>query len=274
MVGMVPQQRRQSARPALRLSRGAENSLTGRPEVVSWQNRPVADAMRAGVYSLLPRVDFYTTGWQTALKRNPEIQSLEMSWTLNAPSVVTFSTEMADVRVLGFRFPESATWKSFTNKDDSADGIDEKSGDGVSRPSSSRLQVQPRIRKGRRPTRMLPPQDVIKLEDRLYYLLQPPLESLAHGASLRFPFEPFPYQYEGVAFLYPRFSAILADEMGLGKTMQAITTIRMLLFSGEIRNVLLVCPKPLVSNWKREFALWAPEIPVMVVEGDSAKRDW
>ena len=71
MVGMVPQQRRQSARPSLRLNRSAENSLTGCPEVVSWQNQPVADAMRAGVYSLLPRVEFYTTGWQTALKRNP-----------------------------------------------------------------------------------------------------------------------------------------------------------------------------------------------------------
>ncbi|MFP6588686.1 MAG: DEAD/DEAH box helicase, partial [Pirellulaceae bacterium] len=171
-------------------------------------------------------------------------------------------------------FPESATWNSFSNKDNSCDGVDERSDDSASQTSSSRLKVKPRIRQGQRPTRMQPPQDVIKLEDRLYYLLQPPIESLACGASLRFPFDPFPYQYEGVAFLYPRFSAILADEMGLGKTMQAITTIRMLLFSGEIRNVLLVCPKPLVSNWQREFALWAPEIPVMIVEGDSAKRDW
>ena len=274
MVGMLPQRRKQNARPELRPRRHAANTAAARPEVVSWQNRPVAAAMRAGVHSLLPRVDFYTTGWQTALKRTPEIQSLEMPWAVKSPSVVTFSMDMADVRVLGFRFPESATWNSFSNKDNSSDAVDEKSDDSFSQASSSRLKVKPRIRKGQRPTRMLPPQDVIKLEDRLYYLLQPPLESLAHGASLRFPFDPFPYQYEGVAFLYPRFSALLADEMGLGKTMQAITTIRMLLFSGEIRNVLLVCPKPLVSNWQREFALWAPEIPVMIVEGDSAKRDW
>ena len=27
------------------------------------------------------------------------------------------------------------------------------------------------------------------------------------------------------------------------------------------RRVLLVCPKPLVTNWQREFAVWAPELP-------------
>ena len=35
--------------------------------------------------------------------------------------------------------------------------------------------------------------------------------------------------------------------------MQAISTIRLLLCSGEVRSVLLVCPKPLVTNWLREF---------------------
>src|SRR5918996_702581 len=123
-------------------------------------------------------------------------------------------------------------------------------------------------------TRIKPPGDIIKLEDRLYYVLQPPLETLLQSDALHFPFEPFPYQYQGVAFLYPRYSAILADEMGLGKTMQAITAIRMLLRAGEIRSVLLVCPKPLVTNWRREFDLWAPEIPLTIIEGDQAKRHW
>ncbi len=123
-------------------------------------------------------------------------------------------------------------------------------------------------------TRIKPPGDVIKLADRLQYVLQPPLESLMAEDSLRFPFRPFPYQFEGVAFLYPRQAAILADEMGLGKTMQAITAIRMLLHRGQTQNVLLVCPKPLVTNWQREFSVWAPEVPIMVVEGDHEKRQW
>ena len=105
----------------------------------------------------------------------------------------------------------------------------------------------------------------------MFYCLQPPLETLLAGDHLDFPFRPFAYQFEGVAFLYPRVAAILADEMGLGKTMQAITAMRVLIRAGEIETVLLVCPKPLVTNWLREFALWAPELPVTVIEGDQAR---
>ena len=123
-------------------------------------------------------------------------------------------------------------------------------------------------------TRLQPPRDVVKLQDRLRYLLQPPLETLLASDELHFPFVPFSYQFQGVAFLYPRYSAVLADEMGLGKTMQAITAIRMLLRSGEARSVLLICPKPLVTNWRREFNQWAPEIPLAIIEGDAAKRRW
>ncbi len=123
-------------------------------------------------------------------------------------------------------------------------------------------------------TRIKPPRDVIKLNDRLFLLLQPPLEYLLQGNTLEFPFEPFPYQYAGVSFLYPRRSAVLADEMGLGKTMQAITTMRMLIRSGRARRILLICPKPLVTNWLREFKQWAPEVPVIAIQGGQAQRQW
>lgn len=123
-------------------------------------------------------------------------------------------------------------------------------------------------------THLLPPKNLIKLEDRLRYLLQPPLEQLYTDKNLVFPFVPFHYQWEGVSFLYSRDAAILADEMGLGKTMQAITTVRLLLRNGDIRNVLFVCPKPLVTNWKREFEVWAPEIPAIIIQGDRVRREW
>ncbi|MDO5309665.1 MAG: DEAD/DEAH box helicase [Planctomycetia bacterium] len=124
------------------------------------------------------------------------------------------------------------------------------------------------------PTRLRVPSDVVKIEDRLNYLLQPPIETWLGRRQLETPFEPFPYQKQGVAFLYGEQFAILADEMGLGKTMQAITTIRLLFRSGECSRVLLICPKPLVTNWKREFELWAPEIPVCIIEGKSERRKW
>jgi SNF2 family DNA or RNA helicase len=123
-------------------------------------------------------------------------------------------------------------------------------------------------------TRVRLPDDLIDLKDRLSLLLEPPLETLLAGESLDFPVRPFPFQLMGVAFLYPRRAALLADEMGLGKTMQAITAMRLLFRTGQIRRALVVCPKPLVSNWRRELELWAPEMPVLVIEGDRARRRW
>ena len=93
-------------------------------------------------------------------------------------------------------------------------------------------------------TRIRPPDDVINLEDRLYYVLQPSLELLVAQQSLEFPLRPFQFQLEGVAFLYPRVSAVLADEMGLGKTMQAITAARMLLRTAKSRMCSWFAPSP------------------------------
>lgn len=123
-----------------------------------------------------------------------------------------------------------------------------------------------------KPTRLKPPANALSLEDRLFYLLQPPLQSWLAGQELLLPFEPFPYQYEGIAWLFSQKSALLADEMGLGKTMQTITGVRLLLRSGQVRRILLLCPKPLIPNWQREFKFWAEELPITVVEGDSNRR--
>ena len=162
-------------------------------------------------------------------------------------------------QVTGFQFPEAASWAPPKSPEVATKSVPLEVGKLSSRSGTKR-------------TRIKPPKDVVKLQDRLYYLLQPPLDLLVGSGPLSFPFEPFPYQLDGIAFLFPRYACVLADEMGLGKTMQAISAIRLLLFSGELRSVLLVCPKPLVSNWVREFRIWAPEIPVVVIEGNSAKR--
>ena len=125
-----------------------------------------------------------------------------------------------------------------------------------------------------RRTRIAPPRDVVKLSERFFYLLQPDLEAMLQAGKLEFPRQPFPFQLDGMAFLVPRHSAVLADEMGLGKSMQAISSIRLLVRSGEARRVLVVCPKGLVSNWARELADWAPELVVAVIEGDQSRRRW
>lgn len=130
------------------------------------------------------------------------------------------------------------------------------------------------IRKSDKRTHLKAPKDVIKMGDRLFYMLQPPLESLLAGETMEFPFPPFDFQYAGVGFLFTRYNAILADEMGLGKTMQAITSMRMLLRTHQARNILLICPKPLVTNWLREFKTWAPEVTIAAIQGNKSERAW
>ena len=137
-------------------------------------------------------------------------------------------------RVTGFLFPEANQWVP-PNAKPAAPG-NESSSVKIAEATKKKPKVD------RKRHRIKPPNDVVKLQDRLYYLLQPPLDLLVGSGQLNFPFEPFPYQLDGIAFMFPRFACVLADEMGLGKTMQAISTIRLLLCSGEVRSVLLGCP--------------------------------
>ncbi|XP_031101578.1 CHD3-type chromatin-remodeling factor PICKLE [Ipomoea triloba] len=84
-----------------------------------------------------------------------------------------------------------------------------------------------------------------------------------------------PYQLEGLNFL--RFSwskqthVILADEMGLGKTIQSIAFLASL-FEENVSPHLVVAPLSTLRNWEREFALWAPQMNVVMYVGSSNAR--
>ena len=210
--------------------------------------------------SLMPVI--CATGWNTALRRLPrvEVRTIALRHALPRAVRLQFPPLQIKVRDFSFRDPGAGSERSGAARKSARRGIrTEDASTAASRKSLTHIR---------------PPSDIIKVDDRLYYLLQPPLEQLLGGSALEMPFRPFPYQLAGVSFLFPRHAAILADEMGLGKTMQAITAIRLLLHAGELRTVLLICPKPLVANWQREFHMWAPEIPVAVIEGDQARRRW
>ncbi len=242
-----------------------------RASIDSEQSPPptTVDALRAlpAIESIDPTiaVEVFATGWQTFLTRPPKIKLQSLAIDDSSLGVASINVTAPKLKVISVRFPDLAI-KQFSDANKVGDATETA---GAKRSSAESASLAPPEL-----TRIRPPQDCIKLEDRLYYLLQPALETVLRSGSLNFPFHPFPYQLEGIAFLYPRTAAVLADEMGLGKTMQAITAVRLLLHAGELRSVLLVCPKPLVSNWRREFAQWAPELPLAIVEGDHAKRRW
>ena len=223
----------------------------------------VAACAEAALQLAAPEVPL--TGINGALRRTPraELQSVDLLTT--AGFVPSWKPYWPKVKTVGLTFPEGLQF--LPPKPEPSDRA--QSPQRVAVPAAQPAGNAPPPRK---PTRIKPPADALSLEDRLFYLLQPPLESWLKGQELIMPFEPFPYQYEGIAWIFSQKAALLADEMGLGKTMQTITALRLLLRAGQVRRVLLVCPKPLIPNWLREFKLWAEEIPITTVEGDGPRR--
>lgn len=113
-----------------------------------------------------------------------------------------------------------------------------------------------------------------------------------------------PYQQQGVQFMWRELTAdpetgkgcLLAHTMGLGKTMQSIALLTCVdnASKSDSANVreqlpkalrltearkgcslryLVICPPPLVQNWRRELNLWAPQHHVYIVESSKAGFD-
>jgi SNF2 family DNA or RNA helicase len=210
--------------------------------------------------------------WTTETVAAPQHAALAVDF--ETPYVMSAPLPRLRTRVLGGVLPEGS---------DAASAFSRHSASARCAPEAPRLSINldpanldPALPVAPRAvvTRIRPPRDLVKFEDRLHYLLQPPLENLLAAQSLAFHRQPFPFQLDGIAYLYPRHEAVLADEMGLGKTMQAIVAMRLLAHEGRVRRILVACPKPLVTNWRRELAEWAPELPVAVVEGSQSEREW
>ncbi|TVT22798.1 DEAD/DEAH box helicase [Amycolatopsis acidiphila] len=85
-----------------------------------------------------------------------------------------------------------------------------------------------------------------------------------------------PYQRTGLGWLARMtelgLGGILADDMGLGKTIQliALHLHRRSLGAGP---TLVLCPTSLLGNWEREFARFAPSVPVRRFHGGRRHLD-
>ena len=190
--------------------------------------------------------------------------TINIAFCASARAGTLLSSDAATVTVVQIQeFSAKVTWFSF-----------------VSRRHEPRtlLPVATSRAKGMAMGRMtpLPPPDSIKeadLSERLRWLLTPPINEMISDPQLALPFRPYPFQTKGVNWLYHQDNALLADEMGLGKTMQAIIAGRLLWRARLIDQILVVCPKQLISNWQEEFRKWWPQASqsIMVAGRD---RQW
>lgn len=74
---------------------------------------------------------------------------------------------------------------------------------------------------------------------------------------------PYPHQIEGYQFLRThhetQVGSLLADDMGLGKTIQVIALLAHLFQENQLATALLVMPKSLLDNWKKELNQFLPD---------------
>ena len=179
-----------------------------------------------------------------------ELDSIALCLAVGLPDVVSVPLKRLPIALRSFSYPQPAN-----NAAKPQSGGHALHDDALVLPAAP-CSLLPAPRSPSRPaTRLKPPGDIIKLEDRL--LLSSCSRRWKRCSPIRrsiFPSCRFHFNSKAWRFCIRGMAAILADEMGLGKTMQAITAIRLLLHAGELRSVLLVCPKPLVTNWQREFA--------------------
>ncbi|MFZ1547287.1 MAG: DEAD/DEAH box helicase [Candidatus Nitrotoga sp.] len=85
------------------------------------------------------------------------------------------------------------------------------------------------------------------------------------------------YQQEGLNWLQflreYALAGILADDMGLGKTVQALAHLLVEKESGRMnRPSLVVAPTSLMFNWLRETERFAPDLRVLVLQGQLRKQ--
>ena len=176
--------------------------------------------------SLEVSVDLHQSGMNGALLRHPRLETTSHALLTKVPFVPTWKPGGLRVATVSVGFPEGVDF--LKNEDENAGSLETIDAPKHQHPPESTSGPTGKKKRPKR-TRLKPPSDALSLEDRLFYLLQPPLEALLSGQELIMPFEPFPYQYEGIAWLFSQGAALLADEMGLGKTMQTITAMRLLL---------------------------------------------
>lgn len=99
--------------------------------------------------------------------------------------------------------------------------------------------------------------------------------SRAAAADISLPhpdgYDYMPFQKAGIKYALDRKNVLFGDEMGLGKTIQAIGVLNA---DESIRSAIIVCPKSLKLNWKRELERWlARPLTIGIANGDWPETD-
>lgn len=76
------------------------------------------------------------------------------------------------------------------------------------------------------------------------------------------------HQREAIMYARGKKYVILHLGMGCGKTRVAIEILKEVLLSVVSGRVLICCPKAVCAAWLKQFAMWMPEMRVLVLDAD------
>ena len=89
------------------------------------------------------------------------------------------------------------------------------------------------------------------------------IQSLDINSETGQPYEPYPFQYQGIEFIEKgQFRVLIADEMGLGKTVQALGALSL---HTEFMPALVVCKSTLTVQWMYESLRWS-KLPGLIIK--------
>ena len=69
-----------------------------------------------------------------------------------------------------------------------------------------------------------------------------------------------------IKFIQYYYNGILADDMGLGKTIQSIFLLKKIQ-KKQANPTIIIMPKTLLFNWKKELETFSPELKTLVYDG-------
>lgn len=86
----------------------------------------------------------------------------------------------------------------------------------------------------------------------------------------------YPYQLDGIKWLKflweNKIGGCLADDMGLGKTFQIITFLEDKTIRDEVKKILIIVPKTLLTNWLKEFRKFSHSYKVGIYHGEKRNK--
>jgi len=115
-------------------------------------------------------VDVASAGFNPALRRAPSVDAINVPLAPNAGFVPSWKPRRIPVKCIGLTLPEGQMFQPPEEANEtSSDGFELKA---ITPPKREKPAADDQKR-----TRIKPPKDALSLQDRLFYLLQPPLES-------------------------------------------------------------------------------------------------